>query len=536
LWPLPSYSAYYNRQADAFLRGQTHLILKPPAGLLALPDPYDPVANRPYRKGIGVHDCVLYEGKFYLYWGPVPALLLATVKSLSGSSIIGDEWLVLAFTIASTLIIALLLRDLWRRYHSGTSPALISLGVIVYGLATPVTYFLPRPAVYEAAIVGGQFFSLTGVWLTVRAFIHRRRSKSVILRYSEGPLVPSSAIVQGAAPLCCEQERPDERDRGASHSQFTGVSNPDARCEGDERSFGVPQDDNSTTFARPPVPSRASLFLAGLCFAAAVGCRASLAVAVIAIALFVTIVLLVRSRSRISAAFPAILAFAAPLVIGAIALAAYNHVRFGSPLEFGQRYQLTGANYKATPALFSVANAGPSLWSYLLRPVAFQPTFPFVRARIGEGTFPEWISLPPYYESHETIVGLLISTPVIVLAALPLLQLFTRRRREMPRFAIVLMVLVAGVGFAPVIFMVGSTQRYLMDLWPGAAVLVTLGLWQVFSTRRTAALRATVATLIAWTIALGLLLGFTGYYDHFRTWNRPLYEMLGGQVPITAEP
>ena len=35
-----SYSAYFNRQADAFLAGQLDLLEKPPAALLALADPY----------------------------------------------------------------------------------------------------------------------------------------------------------------------------------------------------------------------------------------------------------------------------------------------------------------------------------------------------------------------------------------------------------------------------------------------------------------------------------------------------------------
>jgi hypothetical protein len=280
-----------------------------------------------------------------------------------------------------------------------------------------------------------------------------------------------------------------------------------------------------------------SLALAGLCFAAAVGCRASLAVAVIVIALLVTIVLVIRNRPRISAAFPAVLSFATPLVIGAVALAAYNHIRFGSPLEFGQQYQLTGANYKATPALFSVANSPPSVWSYLLRPVAFRPTFPFVRARVGEATFPDWIWRSNYYESNETIIGLLVATPIVMLALLPLVRLLRRRRPDTARLAITLLAIGGGFGFAPVLFMVGSTQRYLMDLWPCAAILATVGLWQLFAGgRRTVALRATIAVLIGWTITLGLLMGFTGYYDHFRIWNRPLYESLGGQVSVTAEP
>src|SRR5688572_9965478 len=52
--PVPMYSHYYARLADSFERGQTHLLVMPAPGHLALPDPYDPVANRPFRGR--VHD------------------------------------------------------------------------------------------------------------------------------------------------------------------------------------------------------------------------------------------------------------------------------------------------------------------------------------------------------------------------------------------------------------------------------------------------------------------------------------------------
>src|SRR5688572_9015456 len=67
LWPTewPVYGSYYGQLTDALLRGQLHLIEAPDPRLLALPDPYDPVANKPFR----YHDAALYDGKYYLYWG-----------------------------------------------------------------------------------------------------------------------------------------------------------------------------------------------------------------------------------------------------------------------------------------------------------------------------------------------------------------------------------------------------------------------------------------------------------------------------------
>ena len=476
VWPLPNYSAYTNRQAEAFSRGQIHLVLRPAPGLVALADPYDPDANRPYRRGVGVHDTVLFDGKYYLYWGPVPALLLTAVKPLVGPmTVVGDEWLVLAFTLGTDLAATLLLHRLWRRCFPDRSPAVVLVGLLLFGLATPATYFLARPAVYEAAIVGGQCFLLFGLL---------------------------------AAWKVCD-------------------SGPSTRPE--------------ATNAPRWLTGVAMSATAGGCLALAVGCRVSLAVAVVAVAAVVTLTVFLTARRQTtpSTPWPRLAAFGLPLVLGTVALAGYNQARFGNPLEFGQRFQLTGANYRALPTLFSPANTLPGAWSYLARPLAVRTQFPFVRARVGEGTFPDWIVLPPHYETHETIAGLAVTAPAFLFALLPLALLWPQRCRRPerarlvtadPRFIALLLALAGGLGFAPILFMVGSTQRYLMDLWPAVAVLAAIGLWQLFppGRRPTVAGRAVVVGLVAWTLALGVLLGFTGYFDHFRTWNRSLYRSLGG--------
>jgi hypothetical protein len=54
----------------AFLAGKTSLPVEPDARLLALPDPYRPAA--PYR----IQDASLYKGKYYIYFGPTPAIIL----------------------------------------------------------------------------------------------------------------------------------------------------------------------------------------------------------------------------------------------------------------------------------------------------------------------------------------------------------------------------------------------------------------------------------------------------------------------------
>jgi hypothetical protein len=63
---------YYSQLAEAFRHGQLSLLTPPKPQLLALADPYLPALNAPYR----MHDASLYGGKYYLYFGPAPVLVL----------------------------------------------------------------------------------------------------------------------------------------------------------------------------------------------------------------------------------------------------------------------------------------------------------------------------------------------------------------------------------------------------------------------------------------------------------------------------
>ena len=70
-------TANYNLLVQGFRAGQLNLNRPVPAGFARLPDPYDPVANSPYRHAPdNLHDTSYYQGKLYLYYGAVPALVL----------------------------------------------------------------------------------------------------------------------------------------------------------------------------------------------------------------------------------------------------------------------------------------------------------------------------------------------------------------------------------------------------------------------------------------------------------------------------
>ena len=67
---LPTITAYYDKLATAFKHGSLSLDEQPDPALLALENPFD----RSKWTGINVPtDYSIYKGKFYLYFGPVPA-------------------------------------------------------------------------------------------------------------------------------------------------------------------------------------------------------------------------------------------------------------------------------------------------------------------------------------------------------------------------------------------------------------------------------------------------------------------------------
>ena len=159
------YSRYYDRQADAFLAGQLALLEAPPAELATLPDVYD----QSQREGIDyIWDASYYNGKYYLYWGPVPALVAAGIK-LVKPMVVEDQYLVMLFMSALTLTLAAFFRWIKKSYFPSAPGWTIFLFTLTTALCTPLLFIINRPCVYEAAISSAQFFLVLGLYGAIRA-------------------------------------------------------------------------------------------------------------------------------------------------------------------------------------------------------------------------------------------------------------------------------------------------------------------------------------------------------------------------------
>ena len=139
---------HYEYLAEGFAHGHTYLSVEPAPELLRLKNPYDPAANAPYR----LWDASLYNGKFYLYFGPTPALAMLPWRLLTGHEI--PQRLVAAlFAVAGMAGLALLLFGVRARIFPHLSNLALA-GIIVTAFHVswlPVT--LRRSGVWDVPIV-----------------------------------------------------------------------------------------------------------------------------------------------------------------------------------------------------------------------------------------------------------------------------------------------------------------------------------------------------------------------------------------------
>ena len=174
---LTPYSHFYDMQADGFLAGQTSLLEEPPAQLAQIEDPY----NWKEREGFTyLWDATYYDGKYFIYWGPVPALLACGIK-LVHPMVVEDQLLVLIFISGLAAVFAALLAELRKRWFPSAPGWTLFLFTAILGFSTPVFWLVNRPSVYEAAIASCQFFLMLGIYAVVKGLISGRRQWAWLL-------------------------------------------------------------------------------------------------------------------------------------------------------------------------------------------------------------------------------------------------------------------------------------------------------------------------------------------------------------------
>ena len=373
---------HYEYLVDGFLQGHTSLSVEPAPELLRLRDPYNPAENGPWR----LWDASLYHGKYYLYFGPTPVLLMLPWRVLTGHHL--PERLAVAVFAAGGLVgLALLMDGVRRRHFAGLGPAAAGAILLVALCASWLPVTLRRPDVWELPLVAAcacLWWALYFLW-----------------RCLEAPAGIRWALAAGAAVALMLGSRPTSISAGA------------------------------------------------------------------------VILLLLFDRRRPAA--PRFLLAAAVVVAGGLGLLAYNHARFGSWLEFGQRYQLWGADERDVRH-FSLAYVPYNAWVYLLALPDLSPYFPFVMAVPPGGQ-------PPGHLGIDEMHGALFAIPV-QLFSLAAVAWAWRHRGDPAAAALrrtIAAAALASVFSAAILFcFAGAASRYTTELFAGATVTTALGLMALF--------------------------------------------------------
>ncbi|MFZ5494451.1 MAG: hypothetical protein ACOZE5_03820 [Verrucomicrobiota bacterium] len=155
---------YYGLQTDAFLSGQLHLKIATDPRLLTLENPYagPQGASRP-------HDMSYYHGRFYLYYGVTPVLLLFLPWRLVTGTYLAEALGAVVFLYASVLLASVWLVHARRRWFPSLPFGWVLLLVLTIGFSPPLFSESTNNTFYGVPIAGAVFCLLAAFTAAERA-------------------------------------------------------------------------------------------------------------------------------------------------------------------------------------------------------------------------------------------------------------------------------------------------------------------------------------------------------------------------------
>lgn len=154
--------SHYASLAEGFLRGQVSMAHVPDPALVAVPDPWLPEL----RKDVpSLHDASYFEGRYYLYFTPIPALLVHIPVKLATGRYPSDPLAGTLFAIGAFLAqAAFVLRAL--RDRKTALPRW--LWILFTGLGNVTLFILVDIWMYEVAALCGMLFASLWAWSFLR--------------------------------------------------------------------------------------------------------------------------------------------------------------------------------------------------------------------------------------------------------------------------------------------------------------------------------------------------------------------------------
>jgi tetratricopeptide (TPR) repeat protein len=206
------------------------------------------------------------------------------------------------------------------------------------------------------------------------------------------------------------------------------------------------------------------LAAASVAYGLAVGARPTLLLG--AVILLVPVAQALRERRQVGAA---LLAAMGPILLIGLGLMLYNSLRFDSPFEFGEHYEL--APSRAARGFFSLRYLWFNFRVYFLEPARWGSRFPFVHDIVAP-------PVPPGHTGVEKAFGILTNVPLVWLAlAAPLA--WWRRSVEagaILRGFVMAVTLLFGMCALTVGLFWAAISRYEIEFLPALLLLAVAGI------------------------------------------------------------
>ena len=156
----------YDELAKSLLHGRVWLDLPVNPHLLALKNPYEPAARAKITGGGPIFwDCAFFKGKYYCYFGVIPALLLFIPYSLiTGGKSLPTPAAVLLFALLDIFSLTLLIFKAARSHLKDCSPASCLLVEWISVIGCGLFFEVFQADTYAVPITCSIFFTFFGLW------------------------------------------------------------------------------------------------------------------------------------------------------------------------------------------------------------------------------------------------------------------------------------------------------------------------------------------------------------------------------------
>ena len=190
---LAVHHAQYQELAEALSEGKVS-VGDAEEALLAMKNPYDTIALQ--AAGIGYRaDYAYHNGKYYVYFGIVPVLLLYLPYYLLTGGALQNYVAVFVFFAGFIIAAAGFVYELMKRYFKEQPFYLWAVGTGMLVGSYSMFYLLIRPDLYHVPIVASAMFATGGLWLYLAGL---NRPKKAVGLYAFGSFC--MALTAGCRP------------------------------------------------------------------------------------------------------------------------------------------------------------------------------------------------------------------------------------------------------------------------------------------------------------------------------------------------